>query len=114
MNRMYWITAFLGAGFLGWAHCHTDEIPIVFGFVIITGALLGALWPRRAVLSWAFVGAPIPIVELLVHYSLLQAPYAATPLKDLPVITLIVLTVAAIGVAIGAAVRKMTGIVTIP
>ena len=79
MKQLYWPSALCGAAFLGWAHCHTDEIPIVFGLVIIVGALLGVVSPRRAVLSWAVVGAPIPVVEILVHYSLIRAPYHATP-----------------------------------
>ena len=109
MKTLYWTTAVCGAGFLGWAHCHTDEIPVVLGFVIIVGALLGALAPCKAIVSWLIVGAPIPIVEILVHYSLIHAPYPAAPLKDLPLITLVVYVVAAIGVALGAGARKMTG-----
>jgi hypothetical protein len=114
MKRAYWFAVIFCAGFLGWAHCHTDEIPVVFGFVIIAGAILGALSPRRAVVSWALVGAPILVAEILVHYSLVHAPYPATPLKNLPLIALVVYVVAAIGVALGAGARKIAGTAAIP
>jgi hypothetical protein len=106
MNAAYWISALAGAAFLGFAHSHTDELPIVFGFVMIVGALLGAIAPRRFLLSWAITGAPIPIVETLVHYSLISAPYPVTEAK--PWLALIAYVPAAVGVAVGAGVRRMT------
>ena len=108
MTWLYWITAVCGATFLGWAHCHTDEIPIVLGFVIIVGAVLGAISPRRFALSWAITGAPVPIVETLVHFSLIHAPYP--PGEGLPFVALIAYVPAAIGVALGAGARRMIGV----
>jgi hypothetical protein len=107
MNVAYWIAVLAGTGFLFFAHSHTDEIPVVFGFVIIVGAILGALMPRRAILSWFLTGAPIPIVETLVHYSLIRAPYPAS--EGLPFVALIAYVPAAIGVAIGAGLRRFIG-----
>jgi hypothetical protein len=107
MNASYWIVALVGAGFLGFAHCHTDELPIVLGFVIIVGTLLGALSPRRFLLSWVITGAPIPIVETLVHYSLIHAPYPAS--EGLPFVALIAYIPAAIGVGVGVGLRKAIG-----
>jgi len=109
MIAVYWIIALAGAAFLGFAHCHTDEIPIVFGFVIIVGAILGALAPRRFLLSWAITGAPVPIVEMLVHYSLLSAPW---PKSDNPWVGLVAYVPAAIGVAVGVGARKITRVAT--
>jgi hypothetical protein len=103
LNTAYWIAAALGAGFVGFAHCHTDEIPVVFGFVIVVGAVLGGIAPRRAVLSWAIVGAPVPIVEMLVRYSLLQAPW---PPSANPLVGFVAYVPAAIGVAAGAAMAR--------
>lgn len=111
MKALYWTAALCGAAFLGWAHCHTDEIPVVFGFVIIVGALLGALAPARFILSWAITGAPIPIVETLVHYSLIHAPYPAG--EGLPFVALIAYVPAAIGVGLGAGIRRITRTATV-
>lgn len=100
MRFAYWIAAVFGSGFLAWAHCHTDEIPIVFAFVIAVGAVLGAIAPRRAVFSWIVAAAPVPLVETLVHYSLLRAPWPAS--HGFPFEPLIAAVPAGIGVAAGA------------
>ena len=91
--------AWLGAAFLGWAHDHTDEIPIVFGFVLLIGAILGALGPRRFLASWAIAGAPIPIVETLVRYRWMTAPWPAGEAS--PLNALVAAVPALIGVALG-------------
>jgi hypothetical protein len=100
----YWMVALLGAVFLGWAHVHTDELPIVLGFVLITGAVLGAMAPQRFLLSWLIAGAPVPIMETLVHYRLLTAPWPIS--EALPLNALVAFVPALIGVAIGAGVRQ--------
>lgn len=109
---VYWITALAGAGFVGWAHDHTDELPIVLGFVLILGVILGALWPRRFLLSWAIAGAPVPIVETLVHFRLIGAPYPVS--QALPLAALVAYVPAVIGVAAGAGLRWVTQSAAVP
>jgi hypothetical protein len=106
MKITYWLTALTGAAFLGWAHSHTDELPIVFGFVLITGAVLGALAPRRFLLSWLIASAPVPMVETLVRYKAMQATWPTTEAQ--PLYALVAAVPALIGVAIGAGLRRMT------
>jgi hypothetical protein len=74
MRMVYWVVAVAGAAFLGWAHDHTDELTVMFAFVLIIGGILGVLAPRRFLVSWVIAGTPIPIVETLLHYGLIGAP----------------------------------------
>jgi len=103
MYRIYWVTALAGALFVGWAHDHTDELPIVLGFVLLLGAGLGALEPRRFALSWAIAGAPVPVVETVVRYGWMNAPWPRS--EALPLVALVAYAPAAIGVAVGVATR---------
>jgi hypothetical protein len=114
MTITYWVAALAGAVFLGWAHDHTDEVPIVFGFVMIVGAVLGAVAPRRYLASWVIASVPVPIVETLLHFRLIGAPYPPAPTKDLPLIALAAAVPALIGVAAGAGLRRMLGGAAIP
>ncbi len=90
---------------MGFAHCHTDELPIVLGLVLIMGGVLGALAPRMFPLSWPAAGAPVFVVETLVHFHVLSAPYPAS--AGIPFVALFALVPAAIGVAVGAGLRWM-------
>jgi hypothetical protein len=107
MKTAWWFAAILGPLFLGWAHVHTDEIPVVLGFVLIVSAVLGALEPSRFLVSWAVAGAPLFVAETLVHFGMIGAPYP--PSAGLPFVALVAYVPAAIGVAAGAGVRRMTG-----
>jgi hypothetical protein len=114
MRNVYWISLVAAAAFLGWANLHTDEVPILLGFVLIAGGLLGVINPKRFLISLAVIGAPLPIVETLLHFGLVSAPYPASPLAALPVIALVSYAAALIGVAAGAGVRRMTRSAAIP
>jgi hypothetical protein len=106
MKIAYWAVAPAGALFLAWAHTHTDELPIVFGFVLIVGAVLGALAPRLFPISWLIAAAPLPIVETLVRYKALNATWPTSEAN--PLAALVAAVPAAIGVAVGAGLRRMT------
>jgi len=103
MFRIYWFAAIAGAVFVGWAHDHTDELPIVLGFVLLLGVALGALEPRRFAVSWAIAGAPMAIVEALVRYGRMRAPWPRSEAQ--PLAALVAYLPAAIGVAVGVGLR---------
>jgi hypothetical protein len=111
MKTAYWIIAVAGACFVGWADDHTDETPIILGFVLIFGAVLGSLAPRRFLLSWAIAGAPVFIVEVLVFYRVISAPWPSAP--GSPFVALAAYVPALIGVAVGAGLRRATGTMAI-
>jgi hypothetical protein len=104
MKIAWWTAAVAGALFLGWAHDHTDEIPIVFGFVLLVGGILGALGPGRFFASWAIASAPVPVVETLVRFHVMTAPWPAGEAS--PLNALVAAVPALIGVGIGAGLRK--------
>ena len=35
MKRAHWPCVFAAAFFIGWTHAHTDEVPVVLGFVLL-------------------------------------------------------------------------------
>jgi hypothetical protein len=107
MNRLYWPCVLTVAGFMAWAHVHTDEIPVIFGFLIILGSLLGAVFESRFVVSWLLPGAAVPTMEILLHFGLVQAPYAASSFRTIAVIALIALVPPLVGVALGTWVRHL-------
>jgi hypothetical protein len=83
---------------------HTDEIPIVLGFVLIASALLAVVFPRRFIISAAIIGVCLFVAETLVHYSALHAPYSAG--TDLPWMALVGYVPAVLGTAFGVGVRR--------
>jgi hypothetical protein len=109
VRRFYWPCALLAAGFIAWAHVHTDEIPVIFGFLIILGMLLGAAFRGRFVCSWLLLGAAVPIMELLVHFALVRAPYPASSLSSIAVIAWVAMAPPLIGVALGTWIRSVYG-----
>src|SRR5580704_13657356 len=70
-----WMCVLTGAAFIGWTDAHTDEIPVVLGFVLILSSLLGVCFPQRPWLTGFLLGAPVFTVETLVHFYLVRAPY---------------------------------------
>ncbi len=94
-----------GVCFVGWAHCHTDEIPIVLGFVLILGFALGAAWSGHFLTSWVLAGAPLFPVETMVHFGWISAPYP--PSAGLPFVALVAYVPALLGVAAGTGVRRL-------
>jgi hypothetical protein len=104
MKAFYWPCLALAVGFLVWADTHTDEVPVVLGFVLIAGAVLGAAFPDRFVLSAAVTGGALFLAETLVHFSTLPAPYP--PGANLPWPALFGYVPALIGVAVGVAMRR--------
>ena len=74
----HWICVLTGAVFIGWSHAHTDEIPVVLGFVLILGAVLGLIFPRMPWATGFLVGIPVFVVETLLHFHLIHAPYRAS------------------------------------
>jgi hypothetical protein len=101
-----WIAVLAGASFIGWSHAHTDEIPVVLGFVVILSALLGGIFPRRPWLTGFLMGAPVFLVETLVHFSLIRAPYP--PSRGLPWAALTAFVPAMGGAFFGSVIRNLT------
>jgi uncharacterized membrane-anchored protein YitT (DUF2179 family) len=105
MKSLYWLGLMLATGFLIWAHTHTDELPIVLGFVLIVSALVAAVFPDMVVYTGIITGASLFVAEMLVHFSVLSAPYPAS--TGLPWVALFGYVPAILGVGIGVGVRRM-------
>ncbi len=108
MKLAYWMAALCSAGFISFAHCHTDELPIVLGSVLILACLLGALSPRHFFATLLLTGTPMFLTETMVHYGLITAPYP--PGSGIPFVALVALVPAVLGTAAGAGMRRLTGI----
>jgi hypothetical protein len=102
--KWFWILA--GGGFIGWTHAHTDEIPVVLGFILILSSILGGVFPRRPWLTGFLMGAPPFMVETLHHYALIRAPYP--PSDGLPWAALFAFVPAFGGAFFGSAVRHLS------
>jgi len=107
MRIVYWPCLLAASAFLVWAHTHTDELPIVLGFVLITGAILGAVFPRQFPATALVIGAAVFVAETLVHFSVLRAPYP--PSMGLPWVALVAYVPAILGVGLGAGLRRLAG-----
>jgi len=105
-NAAQWICVFAGALFIGWSHAHTDEIPVVLGFILILSSLLGGVFPRRPWLTGFLMGAPPFIVETLLHFGMIRAPYPAS--SGLPWAALFAFVPAMGGAFFGSAVRHLS------
>ena len=103
---MKWFCVLAGAAFIGWTHAHTDEIPVVLGFILILSALLGGVFPRRPWLTGFLMGVPPFIVETLHHFGLIHAPYP--PSIGLPWPALFAFVPAFGGAFFGSAVRHLS------
>src|SRR4030081_1521008 len=103
MKIVYCLCLLAAAAFLVWAHTHTDEIPIVLGFVLLTGAILGAAFPQNFPATALVLGAALFIAETLVHFSVLRAPYPAS--AGLPWVALVAYVPAILGVGLGTGLR---------
>ena len=101
-----WLCVLVGAGFIRWAHAHTDEIPVVLGFILILSALLGGVFPGRPWLTGLLLGAQPFIVETLVHFHVVHAPYP--PSVGLPWAALFAFVPAMGGAFFGSAVRHLS------
>ena len=104
MQKFYVPLLVISALFLGWAHTHTDVIPIVLGFILIVSGVLGLLFPKHAVISVLVLGPAIFCAETLVHFHVLQAPYP--PSSGIPWAGLLGFVPAIAGAAAGAVVRR--------
>jgi hypothetical protein len=105
MSRLQWVCVLAGSIFIGWSHAHTDEIPVVLGFVLILSAALGLIFPAKPWLTGFLMGAPLFLVETLVHFSLVHAPYP--PSSGLPWNALFGFVPALGGAFFGSAVRNL-------
>jgi hypothetical protein len=103
MKQCFWVI--VGAGSIGWTHAHTDEIPVVLGFILIVSAILGGVFPRRPWLTGILIGAPPFIVETLLYFALIHAPYSAS--SGLPWPALFAFVPAFGGAFFGSAVRNL-------
>lgn len=72
---VYWISVLAAAAFIGWSHDHTDEIPVILGFILILSGILGVVFPSHPLITGFLLGAPVFLVETLVHFRLIGAPY---------------------------------------
>lgn len=91
-----------------WAHTHSDEILVIFGFLFVLGLGLGSFFPSRFVASGVVLGVAPLAAELLVHFGVLHPKWPATPLGSLPVIALVLQLPANLGAALGWAMRLET------
>ncbi|HXE64245.1 MAG TPA: hypothetical protein VN519_11940 [Bryobacteraceae bacterium] len=105
MRRAHWPAVFAAAIFIGWAHSHTDEIPVVLGFVLLLSAILGLAFPSRPWLTGLIVGLPPFLVETLVHFGVIHAPYPAS--KGIPWAALLGLVPGIGGALFGSAIRHL-------
>jgi hypothetical protein len=101
-----WICVLAAAAFVGWSHAHTDEIPVVLGFVLILSAILGGVFPRWPWMTGFLMGTPVFLVETLVHFSVIRAPYP--PSAGLPWPALLGFIPAMGGAFFGSAVRHLS------
>src|SRR5712664_2938306 len=106
MKLVYLLCLIAMVAFLIWAHTHTDELPIVLGFVLITSGVLAAVFPREFLWTGIAAGGSLFIAETLVYFSVLHAPYPVS--RGLPWVALFGYVPAAIGVGIGIAARRIT------
>jgi len=100
-----WLCVLAAATFIGWTDAHTDEIPVVLGIVLILSALLGGVFPRRPWLTGFLTGAPPFVVETLVHFLIVHAPYK--PSAGIPWPALLGLVPAMGGAFFGSAIRHL-------
>ena len=105
MKPSYWISVLAAAAFIGWSHAHTDEIPVVLGFILILSTVVAVIFPRHPWLTGFLVGAPVFLVETLVHYSVVHAPYP--PSVGLPWAALFGFVPAMGGAFLGSAMRNL-------
>ncbi|MES1258148.1 MAG: hypothetical protein ABUS51_06950 [Acidobacteriota bacterium] len=105
MKWLYCFVLLAADAFLVWADTHTDELPIVLGFVVLSAAILGAAFPGHVPVTALVVGAAIFIAETLVHFSVLHAPYP--PAAGLPWAALVAYVPAILGVGLGAGFRRL-------
>ena len=105
MKRAHWPCVFAAAIVIGWAHSHTDEVPVVLGLVLLLSAILGLVFPSRPWLTAIILGIPPFIVETLVHFGVIHAPYPAS--EALPWAALLGLIPASGGALFGSAIRHL-------
>ena len=103
MKYLYPLSLLVAAVFLIWVHTHTDELPIVLGLVLLSAGGVAAAFPKRFLTTLLVLGATLFIAETLVHFGLLQAPYAAS--TGLPWVALVAYVPAAIGAGLGRLIR---------
>jgi hypothetical protein len=105
MKAAQWICVAISATFIGWSQDHTDEIPVVLGFILILSAILGGVFPRRPWLTGFLMGIPPFIVETLVHFAVIKAPYPAS--INMPWPALFAFVPAMGGAFFGSAIRRL-------
>ena len=105
MKRAHWYCVFAAALFIGRMHAHTDEVPVVLGSVLLLSAILGLIFPSRPWLTAVILGIPPFIVETLVHFGVIHAPYPAS--QGLPWPALLGLVPAFGGTCFGSAIRHL-------
>jgi hypothetical protein len=101
-----WVCVVAVAGFIGWTHAHTDEIPVVLGFILILSAILGGVFPRKPWITGIIIGVVPFIVEALHNYGWIHAPYP--PSVGLPWAPLVAFLPALGGAWFGSAVRHLS------
>jgi len=106
MDKLYWPCLIASTLFIGWCDTHTNEIPVVLGFVLIISGALGLLWPQYFLITGVVIGLSLFMAETLVNFGALRAPYPAKP--GLPWPALLALIPAMVGAAAGAGIRRMT------
>jgi len=106
-SAIQWTCVLACAVFAGWSDAHTDEIPVVLGFVLLLSAILGGVFPRQPWITGFLMGAPMFLVETLAHFSVIHVPY--TPSLGLPWAALLGFIPAMGGALFGSALRHLNG-----
>lgn len=104
-QAVQWICVLAGAAFIGWTHDHTDEVPVVLGFVLIISGVAGLVFPAKPWLTGFLLGAPVFLVETFVHFGVIGAPYP--PSTGLPWAALVAFVPSMGGAFFGSAMRHL-------
>lgn len=78
MRMLYWPFLLTATAFMVWTDTHTDEAPVILGILLILSLALGALFPGKALVTALLLGAAVPVAEILVHFGILRATWAAS------------------------------------
>lgn len=62
---------------LGLFYTRTDEIPVILGFTLVLGFILGFAFPKRSLYSWVLLGLMGPLTESLIPILHIRVPFAA-------------------------------------
>lgn len=105
MAMLYWPCLAAAILSIGFTDTHTDETPVILGFLLIVSGVLGIAFPAQFVTTGLTMGIVLFVTETLVGYGVLHAPWPAVPgIHWAPLVGLIP---ALTGAGAGAAIRRV-------